>query len=209
MTAVFLSAGFPSGARGEAVAPYYPADIASAASAVAEAVLRSGAMLVFGGHPNVTPIVLQIASILRVGQQVTIYQSEYFADQITAEVRRLVDVEGATMLMTATTEELETSLEAMRRQMFTVSFSAAFFIGGMSGIFDEFDLLGEIQPSASRFVFEAPGGQAALIPPQYADRPKAASNSVTSLAGRAYASLALDALATAGVHRPYDNDREL
>ena len=79
MTGVLLSASFPSGDRGEGVRPYYPDDIAAAASSVTEAVLRSGARLVFGGHPTISPIVLQIAGLLGAGPRVDIWQSEYFA----------------------------------------------------------------------------------------------------------------------------------
>ncbi len=218
MSSVVLSASFPSGERGEAVAPYFPADIASAAAAVAEGVLRSGTNLLFGGHPTISPIVLQIASLLNAGRLVTIYQSEEFSDRITDEVHRLVEVEGARLRFTPRGTSLEASLDAMRRMMFGEDVRAAFFIGGMSGIEDEFALLRDLRPAAMRFLFDEPGGMAARLDQSVPGSPSdsqivgemlPAGRATWVLRGRAYASLVLRALQVSELGRPNDNLGEL
>lgn len=98
-------------------------------TAVAEGVLRSGGTLVFGGHPTISPIVLQIASMLGAGRRVVIYQSEQFAGLITDEVHRLAEVEGATIWWTPGHSDLDLSLQALRQEMFRRPLRAAFFVG--------------------------------------------------------------------------------
>lgn len=220
MTGVFLSASFPSGDRGKEVLPYYPADIASAAAAVAEAVLRSGAALIFGGHPTISPIVLQISELLRAGEQVVIYQSEYFSDQITDEVKRLVEVGHATLRFTPGASTLAGSLAEMRREIFANELAAAFFIGGMSGIGDEYQMLRQDQQDTQCFLFDAPGGMAAIIGRDTSGLSRldsstvgelwaSPSTSTTLLKGRSYASLALAALREVGLSRIADSNDEL
>ena len=218
MSAVLLSASFPSGERGEAVAPYFPADIASAAAAVAEGTLRAGANLVFGGHPTISPIVLQISAMLNAGHLVTIYQSEEFRGRITDEVYRLAEVEGANLRFTPQGDSLEASIDTMRRAMLSLDIRAAFFVGGMSGIADEFSLCGELQPAARLFLFEDPGGMAAGLvqsmpenvePGGLVGEMSSVGSNTWVLGGRAYASLVLRALQASDLGRPEDNEREL
>lgn len=226
MTRVFLSASFPSGERGAAVAPYRPADIAAAASSAVEAVLRTGCVLVFGGHPTISPIVLHIAGLLGAGQQVEIWQSEWFRDSITDEVHRLVDHERASMVMARNEGSLDASLAVLREAMFERPVDAAFFVGGMEGIQAEYDLLLEHHPAAAVFLFDTPGGMAAMLAAdaptlEIADVPAASSTSdgppaagapsearARRLSGRAYGSSALAALAGLGL-RPQDRHGEL
>jgi hypothetical protein len=211
VTRVFLSASFPSGDRGDAVAPYRPADIAAAASSAVEAVLRTGCTLAFGGHPTISPIVLHVAGLLGAGEQVEIWQSEWFRDSITDEVHRLVDHERARLIFTPLADDLTGSLLALRRAMLDRPVDAAFFVGGMEGIRDEYDLLLDRHRRAAVFLFSTPGGMSARIaadaepldPASTADRTAAGDGDAPTapiwrLDGRAYGSSALAALAHVG-----------
>jgi hypothetical protein len=220
MNRVFLSASFPSGERGDAVAPYRPADIAAAASSAVEAVLRTGSVLVFGGHPTISPIVLHIAGLLGAGQLVEIWQSAWFEDSITDEVRRLVEQENARIVWTPRTGDLAGSLALLRESMLEEVVDAAFFVGGMEGILAEYELLKTRHPAAAVFLFETPGGMTARLaadePPLSAARPflpegvglDGAPAAPRRLAGRAYGSSALAALALLGL-LPQDRREEL
>src|SRR5262245_6758103 len=88
---VFLSASFPSGKDGEPYQPYDVGAIADAATAVVRAVLRSGGRIVFGGHPAISPLVLQVAAELGRREVVDVYQSRSFEDVIPAETTRLIE----------------------------------------------------------------------------------------------------------------------
>jgi hypothetical protein len=199
MTRIFLSASFPDPSRKAESGPYYSADIGAAASAVVEASLRVGADLVFGGHPTISPLVLHIASTLGLGERVKIFQSEYFSEQITSEVLRLSEVEGASLTFVPAGKDLDSSLKLLRRAMFGEPIDIAFFIGGMSGIIAEYELLAEAE--TVRVCFEAPGGAAAKIG---AERSPSAEH--LYLPGRAYASQALQALAQFNLGNPHNSD---
>ena len=196
MTAVALCASFPSGERAEHVRPYYSVDIALAAGAVAEAALRSRAELVFGAHPTISPIILHTARLLNAGPQVKIYQSEFFDDQTTEAVQQLVADLGAEFRATASTGDRTSSLTAMRREMFAGRPRAAFFCGGMDGLDEEFALAADV--GAARYLFVEPGGRAAKLARDSENQPPTA-NAPVALYGRAYGSLALEALESIGV----------
>lgn len=208
MTAVLLSASIPSrGERGDAVRPYFPADIAAATSSAVEAVLRSGVDLVFGGHPTISPVVLQIAGLLGTGSQVHIWQSAWFEEDITPEVRRLVAEEHAHLHMVDRRADLPASIGLMRERMMLGSheITAAFLVGGMEGIAAELDLLTHRPTPVPIFAFHTPGGMAARLReerdlPTDALRAAGAGVRGRALVGRAYGSLALSALAEVGLH---------
>lgn len=202
MTRVFLSASFPSGDRGRAVAPYRPGDIGLAASSAAEAVLRAGANLVFGGHPTVSPLVLQIAGLLNAGRQVEIWQSAWFQEEVTAEVLRLVEEEHALLVTVPKRADRQSSLALLRHRMLAGDFAAGFFVGGMDGIADELHLFAELHPDTPAYLFVTPGGMTARLAE---DRDPPTLNTsgrpwpVRALQGRAYGALALEALRGVGM----------
>jgi hypothetical protein len=80
--AVFISASFPSGDRGERFQPYDPAEIADAVTAVARAVFTVGGKLVFGGHPTITPLILFVAEEHRHLNAVDVFQSGWYEREI-------------------------------------------------------------------------------------------------------------------------------
>jgi hypothetical protein len=202
MTRVFLSASFPSGERGDAFRPYRTADIGAAASAVAEAVLRTGADLVFGGHPTISPLVLQIAGLLKAGRQVEIWQSDSYRDVVTPEVHRLVGEEGARLLRVPKGKDRPSSLALLRDRMLAEGAAAAFFVGGMEGIGDEFHLLRQTHPDTPAFLFVTPGGMTARLAQQAAGQDQPVPGMIHELRGRGYGSLALQALRDVGLDVP-------
>ena len=163
MNQVFLSASFPVSSRDDESGEHSSPDIGLAASAVIEAVLRRGGHLVFGGHPSISPLALNIALLRPESGRVTVYQSEYFRDQVTAEVERLQGEAKATVIWIRAGEGRSGSLKLMRSEMLARHFDAAFFVGGMSGIDVEARLVTEGNPECQRFFFTRPGGRAAML----------------------------------------------
>lgn len=178
---VFLSASFPSGQRAEEVRPFDAPGIADAVTAVVRAVLLNGGKLLFGGHPTITPLVLMIGTELRVRKAVDIFQSEWFDGQITQETRELTKFGVGTIHWTRRCESLEKSLVEMRKQMLGFVWPAgAVFVGGMSGIRAEYELVGSIRPGVPRIPVTGPGGAAALLPNADEDIPEALRGEVSS-----------------------------
>lgn len=178
---VFLSASFPSGRRGEEVRPFDAAAIADAVTAVVRAVLVNGGRLLFGGHPTITPLVLMIGSELRLQNAVDVFQSQWFRDRITGDTWRLARLRVGTIHFTPRRETLDASLAEMRRQMLEFVVPAgAIFVGGMSGIVDEYELVGSIRPGVPRIPVVGPGGAAARLPMERDDVPEALRQEVES-----------------------------
>lgn len=162
---IFLSASFPSGERGQQVAPYDAGAIADAVTAIVRAAFLSGGRLVFGGHPTITPLVLLIGAELNAEGRVDIFQSRWFEDRITSDTWRLVESGVATLHWTNRAETLDDSLESMRDEMFASSSPvAAVFVGGMSGIEVEYQTFGIVHPGVPRLALAGPGGAAARLP---------------------------------------------
>lgn len=191
MKLVAMAASFPSGPRGQAVEPYYPGDIAAAVTSIAEAVLRTGAGLLFGAHPTISPIVLQTADLLNAGKQVKIFQSEFFANFETAEVRELVLDHDASIVRIPSGADEAASLSALREALLGGPLVGCFFCGGMDGLVEEFQIAG--RNKVRRFVLSEPGGMAAKLPQ---------SPGSEILRGRAYGSLVLSALEAVGLRTP-------
>ena len=170
---VFLSASFPSGQRGEEVRPFDASAIADAVTAIVRAVLVNGGKLLFGGHPTITPLVLMIGSELRVQNAVDVFQSQWFRDRITGETWTLARLHVGKIHFTERRGSLEESLAEMRRQMLEFAVpTGAVFVGGMSGILDEYRLVGSIRPGVPRIPVVAPGGAAARLPMERHDVPE-------------------------------------
>lgn len=159
---LFLSASFPSG---EEFRPYDAAAISAAVRALARAVLLAEGRIVFGAHPTISPLIRLAAGEFEVEGALDIYQSRFFEDQIPEETLRMVELGYGELHLIDAAPERGPSLERMRRAMLTEQqVSAGVFIGGMRGIRDEYDLLGELQPEAVRLPLAAPGGAARSLP---------------------------------------------
>ncbi|MDE0356591.1 MAG: hypothetical protein OXN92_02465 [Gammaproteobacteria bacterium] len=170
---VFLSASFPSGERGREVEPYDASAVADAVTAIVRAVLLRGGKIVFGGHPTITPLVLMIGKELGVRNAVDIFQSRWFQAHMTQETQMLAELEVGTIHWTRERASLEDSLAEMRTKMLNhAALAGAIFVGGMSGIWQEYDLVGNICPGVPRIPVAGPGGAAARLPRDGGDVPQ-------------------------------------
>lgn len=162
---VFISASFPSGVRAKEVEPFDADAIADAVTAVVRAVLLSEGRLIFGGHPTITPLVLMIGNELGSFQSVDIFQSEWFRNDITAGTLRLVESGVGEIHWTPRRESLDASLTVFRDEMLAFrQLACGIFIGGMSGIWREYERFGTAHPLVPRIPITGPGGAAAQIP---------------------------------------------
>jgi len=158
MNAVFLSASVPVIGRGNF---YETADPFLIQSAVREfvTVVLGRRLLVWGGHPAITPMVWAVCEDLgvRYAKAVVLYQSKFFADVFPEENKRFGNVE----YVDAVPKDRDASLLRMRKQMLSRDdFSEAVFIGGMEGLFEEYTLFTELHPNAKILAVPAPGGAA-------------------------------------------------
>lgn len=157
--AIFLSASVPDPKRSsEFSATANSVAIAAAVSALVKVTLGRR-LLVWGGHPAITPMILYVAEHMGVdyGKWVRLYQSKYFEDEFPEDNNRFKNV-----IYTESVEQnREKSLRLMRQKMFSEhKFSAAVFIGGMDGVIKEFELFKELQPEATIIPVASTGGAA-------------------------------------------------
>ena len=160
---VFLSASFPSGDRGELVKPYDPPAIAAAVTALARGVLDAKLQLVFGAHPTISPLVMQVASDLGRTGKVKIFQSEYFRGEVPAITLSMEELGyGEIAWVDADPDgDRGRSLQVMRDTMINeYDYVAGVFIGGMQGVLDEYDRMAELRPEVPLLPLWAPGGAA-------------------------------------------------
>ena len=192
---IFLSASFPSGERGREVEPYDASAIADAVTAVVRAVLLSEGSLLFGGHPTITPLVLMIGSELGVQNSVDIFQSRWFDQQVTEETISLAESGVGEIHWTPRSDSLSESLDVMRSTMLSfVQPACGIFVGGMSGIYQEFEIFGSIQPGTPRIPIVGPGGAAARLSPDLDELPAQVAAQLESRHYPFLASLIVDAI---------------
>jgi hypothetical protein len=154
--AIFLSAGVPDAARGPEFAATADTVAITAAVSALLYVTLGRRLLVFGGHPAITPMVWTTAQDMGVdyGAWVQLYQSRFYEDDFPDETAHFGNV-----VFTDAASDAAGSLSVMRRRMFAdVKFTAAVFIGGMTGIIDEFRLLREQQPQIDLVPLYSTGG---------------------------------------------------
>jgi hypothetical protein len=164
--AVFLSAGVPDPKRGPDYAATADTVAITAAVSALVYVTLGRRLLVWGGHPAITPMVWVVAQEIGVdyGRWVRLYQSRYFRDEFPEDNERFQNV----TYTDAVAEDREKSLAAMREQMFsTNAFKAAVFIGGMGGIVDEYELFHRMQPDAAILPVVSTGGAALNVAERY------------------------------------------
>lgn len=158
MSAIFLSASIPVLGRGDY---YEAADPFLIQIAVREfiTVALGRRLIVWGGHPAITPMVWAVCEDIGVNfsDAVVLYQSKFFSDIFPEENHRF----GNVVYVDAVPGDQETSLLNMRREMLSRDdLVAAVFIGGMEGVLAEHTLFSEIHPSAKILAVPAPGGAA-------------------------------------------------
>ena len=154
MGAIFLSASVPT--REPYSSDCRPQEIQAAVNALAQVALGRK-KLVWGGHPAITPLLWSAAQAVGVEYTVAVelYQSKLFQDVLPEENKNFANVK----LIAAVGEDVEASLLAMRKAMFTsAEFDAAVFIGGMHGILDEHKLFTSHWPNAACIPIAQTGG---------------------------------------------------
>ena len=141
---IFLSASFPSDDERGRRFPADPGLVADAVAAISQAILRSGARIVSGGHPTITPLLLFICDQNDWHERLDIYQSERYRDRIPAETWRLSEQGFGSLHFTPSVGDEKTDLLTMRQALFDESQPrAAVFVGGMEGILDEWEMAKE------------------------------------------------------------------
>lgn len=158
MSAIFLSASVPIIGKGNY---YESADPFLIQSAVREFVTAAlgRRLIVWGGHPAITPMVWAVCEDLGVNfaRAVVLYQSKFFADIFPEENKRFGNVE----YIDAIPNDREASLLRMREAMLSrLDLAAAVFIGGMEGVLEEYALFTRFHPGAKSLAVPAPGGAA-------------------------------------------------
>lgn len=172
MNPVFLSASVPYPRSSSYVEPSYLETcdrmaIREAVRALCMVVLPE-AKLVFGGHPYISPLVLQIAEGVGRKANVMIFQSRYFAKDAPAE-----SLAFSNIVWTDAVEGNRTaSLEVMRTRMLAAecSFGAGVFIGGMEGVEAEFQLFRKLHPNAPALPVASTGAAALRLLGEISDR---------------------------------------
>lgn len=157
MTQVFLSASIPVKGRGNFIESADPFLIQFAVRELMTVCLGRR-RIVWGGHPAITPMVWAVCESLDVkyASAVRLYQSRYFEEWFPEENKLFSNVS----FTPAVPNDRAASLDAMRRAMLSEPFDAAVFIGGMEGIFDEYQIFRELHPKTKAIAVSAPGGAA-------------------------------------------------
>jgi SLOG cluster3 family len=156
---VFLSASVPLPTRD--LLFFNTADVVAirdAVKALALEVTRNGT-ITFGGHPAITPLLALILeqSSPAFAKRFILYQSAYFFRFFPQENNAFIDVR----VTAAVGENRSESLRVMRQAMLShTKFEAGFFIGGMEGVIEEFDMFRELQPHAHVYPIASTGGAA-------------------------------------------------
>lgn len=153
---IFLSASVPKQGR-----EYFGTEnifaIREAIVSFTKVCAEYGIPFYFGGHPAITPLIWEVA--MRNTQKaiplIKIYQSKIFGESIPKEVGDFKNVH----FTDAVDKSIEDSVHAMRKQMFQENKTeCAVFIGGMSGIIKEYNMLKELYPDAKYYAFASTGG---------------------------------------------------
>jgi len=159
--ALFLSASVPIVGRGDY---YKTADVMLIQAAVRALVIVAlgRRLIVWGGHPAITPMIWISAEDLGVpyADWVHLFQSRFFKEMFPEENKRFNNI----TYVDAVGNDRGASLTAMRTEMFKQhKFDAAVFIGGMDGLFEELDLFKKMHPNALVIPVASTGGAALEI----------------------------------------------
>jgi hypothetical protein len=163
-SAIFLSASIP---RPDRPARYFdtadPIAIAAATKALVTVTLGRR-VLVWGGHPSITPMIWAAAEDLQqdYGAWVHLFQSRLFHDDFPAENAHFRNVTYVDPL----DDDQDKSIDKMRRRMLTTRrfrFMAGIFIGGMDGVEKEFELFCRRHKGMPAWPIASTGGAALLL----------------------------------------------
>ncbi len=171
---IFVSASIPDATRWDG--PFDALEITDAIVALARCFLTAGARLVTAAHPTIAPLLLYVAAELpdAARGRIVVYQSEIFESVLPPATRRFEE-EGFGELVWTPAVSNETSdpgnraesLSVMRRQMLVdTQPQAAVFVGGMTGILEEWQMFAAERPGDPRYPIGYPGGEARYLAEQ-------------------------------------------
>lgn len=156
--AIFLSASIPVRGRGDYYKTADPLLIQSAVRTLAEVLLGRN-RIVWGGHPTITPMLMEVCSLLNVSyaDAVTLYQSRYFEEEFPDDNLFFKNI----VFTDKVENDRDASLSLMREKMLSrTDLYAAVFIGGMDGVEKESDLFSYYHPTAKQIFVASTGGAA-------------------------------------------------
>ncbi|WP_183573710.1 hypothetical protein HDF18_08130 [Mucilaginibacter sp. X5P1] len=158
---VFLSASIPFPDRDRRF--YDTADIVAIRDAVRAlaTVVIPKAILVWGGHPAITPLIRFVMEQLNADlkMHVTLYQSNFFKDKFPEDNFAFENIE-----LIPERDNLDNSLIDMRNAMIKNNdFVAGIFIGGMEGVLLEYELFKKFHPKGQLLPIASTGAAAKII----------------------------------------------
>ena len=175
---VFLSASFPSVERSKEFR-FDASATADAVTAVVRAVLANKRKLLIGGHPTITPLVLMIGKEVGAEYAVDVFQSRWFESEISEETEELFHSGVGTIHWTPEHESEDKSLRCMRKNMLDfVEPVGAVFVGGMSGIWEEYALVANRWRDVPLIPIAGPGGATAFLTERPCDLPPSVKRSI-------------------------------
>src|SRR5579872_2599944 len=159
---IFLSASVPIPARDRAY--FESADVIAirdAIRALTMVVIERRALLIFGGHPAITPMIrLQIGDTgMSVRERFVVFQSRYFEHVFPQDNAAFEDVR----LVDAVPGDREKSLLRMRQEMLRNRFHCGLFIGGMEGVEQEYAMFRRAFGDTPTFPIASTGAAAARL----------------------------------------------
>ncbi len=126
--------------------------------------LHKGGHLISGGHPSVTPLLLDLCQEREYRGSVTVYQSERFRHQIPSETWRLKKAGRVSFRFTESVTDRARDLDLMRIAMVTDEpIAGAVFIGGDGGVAAEHRLVESLTYRVPLITLSGPGGVAASL----------------------------------------------
>lgn len=178
MNYIFLSASIPIKDRN----PKYftTVDVLAIREAIRAlvTVVLPKTILVWGGHPAITPIIRTVSENLNLNckNHLILYQSNWFEGQFPRDNEAFQKVVYANKK-----ETKEESLKEMRKHMIEdYAYKAGIFIGGMEGVQEEFEAFTQAHPKAKLLPVASTGAAAKIIYDTQKEKfPKALENELT------------------------------
>ena len=121
--------------------------------------------MIWGGHLSITPLITLVLERynLKMSDRVTLYQSDWFREKFPPENEDI-----GKRVITEKLDTMEDSLVLMRDKMIRDNeYEAAVFIGGMGGIFSEYDCFVKSHTKAPVFPIASTGAAARALYDNY------------------------------------------
>ena len=158
--AIFLSASIPGPNDGFTANPI---EIREAIIALIKHSL-AGYKVVFGGHPTISTLARYAANKLRCGDNIILYQSRYFQTEITDDAKSFINFRWTKEVPPL--DSPKDSLTSMRKEMLAsrdLEYIAAVFMGGKSGIEQEYSLFKQKHKKAKVLFLPRTGGNTKIL----------------------------------------------